>query len=309
MTDVFPSLPRFSWRGHEYPVLERNVSFQHETIQHKLAYRNSDLIEQTGARNKTFRYTLALREDIAKGPYQALFTSGLVQLLNDCQNRAPGLLVDPIYGQFTCVPSLFDETSDNTKRDGTDVRVEFMHSPELDEIDELQEDMSLDGIVGQGQALDAEIALVEWEQVPSPEPSTDIFSAISGFASQLTAQADRLSASLDDLAYRMEKVDSAVNRLENPQVWPLKRSARRIQDAAIQAHKRAADPGKTIVNVTVRYTSTITAIASGAGMTVLELLKLNPALSKNPLVKPGTNVAVTQDNANPSTRLAANPRG
>jgi hypothetical protein len=287
VTDVFQYLPRFSWRGHEYPVLERNVAFQHENVQHKLAYRNGDLIEQTGARNNTFRYTLALREDIAKGPYRALFTQGLTQLLNDCKNRTPGPLVDPVHGEFTCVPALYDETTDNNKRDGADVRVEFVHSPELDEVDQRLEP-TITGIVGDAGALNSEIALVSWNQVPSPEPSTDILSAITGVAAQITAQADRFSASLDDLAFRMEKLDKAVDQLENPQVWPLKRSARRVQDAAIQAQKRISDPGKTIVRVTQNYASTVTAVAAGVGMTVVELLKLNGQLARSPLVPTGT---------------------
>jgi len=292
VTDVFAVAPRFSWRGHEYPILQRAVDFAHETVKHKFQYRNNEIIEQLGAHNLTFRYTLAMREDIARGPYKNLFTLGLAQLIRDCLNREPGELVDPIYGLYICVPNSFNDSSDPNRRDGTDIQVEFTHSPKIDEDADAVGVVSTQSVKTDAGALDQEIKLANWEQEPSPEPTTDPLSAFAGAAGQIDAQANRASAALDDVAYRCEKVEALVDKLENPQNYPLKRSARRVREAALRAKQNAEDPQKKIVAVSTRYSQTLMGLSANVGMTVVDLLKLNPSLAKSPLIPPNTIIRV-----------------
>jgi hypothetical protein len=292
MTDALRQLPPFSWRGKVYPVLDRGVSFAHENAPHKLQYRNGAIVEMTGAQNLTFRYTLAMREDIAIARYEDLFSSGLIPLLNDCLLRTPGTLVDPVYGTFRCVPSSFDEQTDNQKRDGTDVKVEFQRSPELDDVLAVEQPDGLQGLAGNAYDIDAEVEKVDWKQVPTPGPSADIFDIASGTLAQISQQRARVSAKLDDLAFRMEKVDKAADDLEDPKTWPLKRAARRTQDAALQLRQHLDSPGKRVVAVTKAYAITLTECASSAGMTVAELLNLNPGLARSPLIRAQTPVLV-----------------
>jgi hypothetical protein len=132
VTDIFPLLQLFSWRGNEYPLLARSVSFAHEGAPSRIQYRDNEFVEQLGAHSLTFGYTIPTREDIAKGPYRALFREGYYNLFRDMRNREPGELVDPFLGVFQCVPVRFEDDTDINKRDGTDVRLEFMHSPNID---------------------------------------------------------------------------------------------------------------------------------------------------------------------------------
>ncbi len=202
MTDVLRLLPPFEWRGRRYPVLTRAVSFAHDNAPHKLQYRDGEFVEMTGAKSFTFTYTLAMREDIARGPYKNLFTEGLIPLLTDCRDRTPGPLVDPVYGEFRCVPASFTDDSDNNKRDGTDVRVEFTHAPEFVTADDEQRDQNITGISGlvadAGQ-LDQQLTLADWNQEPSPDKVTDILSAINGLQiiRRTTSTVSAIAADLD----------------------------------------------------------------------------------------------------------------
>lgn len=290
MTDVFILAPHFSWRGHEYPVLQRSVDFAHETVQHKFQYRDNEIIEQLGAHNLTFRYTLALREDIAKGPYRNLFTVGLAQLIRDCRNRDPGELVDPVYGTFQCVPTSFGDESDVNKRDGVDVKVEFRYAPTIDDDDAQVTAATTQSVKTDAGALDQDIALADWHQEPSPEPTTDSLSAIAGVVGQIDAQANRVSAALDDVAFRCEKVEDLVDKVADPNNYPIRRSARRVREAVLRAKRQATDPQKNVFTVTTAYAQTLTGLAANLGMTVVDLLKVNPALALSPLVPSGTIV-------------------
>ncbi len=241
MTDVLKLLPPLEWRGAQYPVTARSVSFRHEGIEHTVQYRDFEFTEQLGAHGLTFRYTIPTREDIAKGPYKQLFVQGLPRLFRDMQNREAGDLLDPELGFFRCVPTSFDETTDVQKRDGSDVQVEFRYSPELtDEPTELQTNLegAISGLETDSGALDQEIAKVDWEQEPSPEPTVDIFQAVNGLLSQGLANIDKVTAKFDDFAGKMEAIEATTERLSKPELWPMRATARRMRELALRTQPR-----------------------------------------------------------------------
>jgi hypothetical protein len=296
MPDIFPLVPHMSWRGEVYPIAARQVSFRHEQIEHKIQYQSGDIIETTGPHSYLFRYTIPMRQDIAKGPYKDLFNTGLTRLVRACRDRAPGPLIDPFYGEFRAVCVSFDETVDVNKRDGTDVTIEFLHSPAFDEGEPLLLDniTGIEGLVSDAGGLEGELTAADWNQEPSPEGVTDILSAINGVGQKGLRQVERVSAKLDDLAYKLNKIDETANQAENPDNWRLRDSVRNALDATLRIQKRVAeDPSKKVDRVTTRYAKTLSVIAAESGMTIVELLKLNPALqSKGPLVPGGTEVKV-----------------
>jgi len=298
-TDVFRLVPHFTWRGVTYPVSARSVSFRHEQIEHKLQYRAGDFPEPLGPHSYLFRYTIPMREDISKGPYKNLFNVGLPILVRDCRNREPGELVDPFYGLFQCVPTSFEETIDVGKRDGTDVQVEFLHAPDLGDDEPILRDniTGIVGLVSSAGALEQELTVADWNQEPSPEGVTDVLSAINGVGRRGLRQIDRISARLDDLAFRLRKIDETADAAENPQNWQLRDSIRNALDATNRIKQRATkDPAKKTVDLVVRFHKSITVIAAENGMTVNQLIELNPQLPAKggPMVPPGTVLKVAK---------------
>jgi hypothetical protein len=298
MADVFALLPRFSWRDKEYPITSHDVSFAHEGAQHRLSYKENGLVEQLGPHSPTFRYGLAMREDIAVGPYKNLFTVGLAQLYADFRNRERGILIDPVYGLFVCVPTSFQSTSDPEKRDGVDVSVEFLHSPDIDAIEGTESQLSPGALSSDAGALDEELQGIDWEQEPSPEPTADPIDAITGVGSQIENNANKISASLDAFAYRCEKAEQQIDRLENgAPAWPLQRALRRNRYNAIQAKKRlSTDPTKKVISVTNSYERPLSVVANEAGMDLVELLRLNPSLARSPFAPAGAVIQIVKRN-------------
>lgn len=290
-TDALSKLQLFSWRDQVYPLLTRQVSFAHEGAKHRIQYRDNDFIEQLGPHSLVFSYTIPMRQGIASGPYKDLFTVGYPLLFAAMRDREKGVLLDPVLGEFVCTPVSWSDDLDVAKRDGTDVRIEFEHAPDVDEIEDLKA-LTLQGVTSDAGALDAELGKVDWQQEPSPEPTMDALNAISGFGAQLEAQGGKAAASLEDFAYKCEKIDQQIDRLQNPDVWPLKRAVRRNRASAVALSKRAQDPTKEIKTTVVSHVRTIAGLAAEADMTVAELLAQNPSLSRLPFVTPGTAVNV-----------------
>lgn len=285
-TDAISKLPLFSWRDQEYPVLSRRVSFAHEGAEHRIQYRDGDFVDQLGAHSLIFSYTLPMRQGIATGPYKDLFTVGYPLLFAAMRDREKGVMVDPVLGEFICTPSSWTDDLDVLKRDGTDVEIEFKHAPDETEEEDLRP-ITVQGVASDAGALDAELKKVDWEQEPSPEPTMDALNAISGFGAQLEAQGGKVAASLEDFAYKCEKVDQQIDRLKNPDVWPLKRAVRRNRASAVALAKRAKDPTKEIVELTLSHGRTLSVLARELGMTMKDLLEQNPALARSPHVPQG----------------------
>jgi hypothetical protein len=288
VSDVLKLLPPFEWRGQKYPVTARNVGFTHENVQHQLQYRNNALVEQTGARNLTFSYTIPMRQDIARGPYRNLFTEGLITLLRDCRNKEPGDLVDPLYGAFICTPQGYTDESDVQKRDGTDIRLEFMHADPSE--DETIDPPRINDINRDAGALEEELTAIDWHQEPSPEGMTDPLSAVAGLFNQIDQAGNRIVAGLHDYAFRLEKVEQSLDRLENPEHWGVRQVVRRHRLASHDIADRAANPQREIVVITTRYARSITAVAAEIGISTAELIRLNPAFARNPVVPAGAQV-------------------
>jgi hypothetical protein len=295
MTDVFPLLERFKWRGQEYPLLARSVSFAHEGAPSRIQYRDNEFIEQLGAHSLTFSYTIPAREDIAKGPYRALFREGYYRLFRDMRNRDPGELVDPFLGTFQCVPTRFDDEPDVNKRDGTDLRLEFTHSPDQSG-QEYEPAPALGGLATDAGALDAELQKVDWEQEPSPEPTVDPIDAITGVGAQVENNVGKVSAALDDFAYKCEKVEQQIDRLDNGSAaWPLQRALRRNRYNAKQAKKRlGTDPTKKVITVTNSYGRPFSVVANEAQMDLMAFIELNPALLALPFVPAGALIQIVK---------------
>lgn len=291
MTDVLAQLPRLSWREREYPVTARSVGFNHEGVFHVLQYRDFEVIEQTGARNLAFRYTIPLRQDIAKGPYKNLFTEGLPTLFRDILNRSEGTLIDPVHGSFTCVPRSYDEEADPNKRDGVDVKVEFQRQTPVDE-DESLRPPTLQDVAGEAGALDEEVKKADWHQEPSPEGTTDIFSAINGVAFQGLRAIDKVAGFMHDVAFRCEKIEATVDKLTDPKNWPVRAAARRLRESSIRIASFGDSPQQRRAPVTTTRAMPIAALAALVGMSVDALLLLNPQLARSPTVPAGTTVRV-----------------
>lgn len=291
MTDVLRLLPWFQWRGIQYPLASRSVTFAHEAVETRVQYQDNTFVEQLGAGSFVLTYTIPMREDIAKGPYKNLFTVGLPQLLKDFRDRTPGTLLDPVYGELRCVPCTWTDDIDVNKRDGTDLRLEWKYSPEYTTDDAAFQPPAIGELVTDSGQLDQELTKIDWEQEESPEGTTDIFSAINGFGRQVLGVADRINAKINDAAYKLEKIETTLDKLQNPQNWGFRQTARRLRDATKRlGNQLAEDPTIKIKKTTLTAAKTVSGCAQEFGMSVSDLLKMNPSIAKKPIVPSGTTV-------------------
>jgi len=315
MTDVLRTLPPLEWRGIQVPITSRTMGFTHDDVQHKFLYRDNMLIESTGKRNLTFHYTIPMRQDIAKGPYENLFTDVLPRFLIACSDRTPAELNDPVFGIFRAKPTSFEDATDVNKRDGDDITVEFIHAPDPAEDDLLPTEVTApSSLSSDGGALDAALLVTASDfqpapapgeavaigralQQPPPEPIGNLFESIAGFGRQLERFGNRISAQIDRASFQLEGIEEAYTALEKPQDWPIIRSTRRLRGNLATVKDRLANPARTVARFTTNGAIGIGALSANLGIPIGDLLRLNPKLAKTPLVPAGTVILFTTTSA------------
>jgi hypothetical protein len=291
MTDILRDLPRFTWRGIELPILSRSARFTQNNAKHRFSYKDGEFIEATGTENWTFQYTLPMREGVVREPYRKLFITEFTKFVSACRDRTTGDLIDPVLGPFRAKCTSLSDSTDVNKRDGDDLAVEFVQSPEEGDEDELWTNVeNLTSASNEAGKLDEQIGLVVWEQEDSPEPTADPLALVDGLIRQAEMEMNQISAAVDNAAWKLEKVENSVERLQDPTAWPINRSARRLRKAVHDIGETAASPGRIIRNMTTAAGITLSALAASVGMSVQELLTLNPTLAGTPMVYPGTPV-------------------
>lgn len=296
MTDQLALLPTFSWRGVTYPIAERSASFAHEQVQHKLQRRNLDLIEQTGAHNFVLTYLIPMREDLYRGPYRNLFTEGLQVLLEDFRNKEEGELWDPIYGLLRCVPTSYDDQSDVNKRDGTDIKVEFTHSPE--DFDDIATTPTGSAVAEDAETFQAEVQEFEAEANEAGEIDpvtsiklTDLLTQASAFGDAVLNTPSDVLGQMNKITLLAKDIEDSIEESVSPNVRAMKRRARDIRDRANQVLSNAAqiNPVRTAYVDTPR---SLTSIAAETRVSVASLLRANPQLARFPLVPAGSTVVI-----------------
>ena len=290
MTDVLKDLLRLSWRGIEVPVSHCGARFQQDEVAHRYTYRDKELIESTGLQNWTFAYTIPMREDVAKGPYKHLFYDTLPKFIIACLDRTTGPLVDPILGPMPAKFTGWAHEIDVNRRDGVDVVADFKFAPDEDTDEPQQEQACVNNCVGEAGQLDSEVMPKKWAQEAGLEPMIDPFLLADSFIRMAQFKMGQMAAALDNATSKIDKTIAAIDSLNDPAQWPVRQSALRLKNATAQLALTVMSPGRKVSSSTTGAPTTIAALASQFGMTVMAFLALNPMLAINPAVPAGVTV-------------------
>lgn len=309
--DVFRDLPRLSWRGIEVPVLSRNVSFDQTIVRHQYAYRDDELLESVGRKNWRFEYAIPFRQDITKGPYKDLFILTYPDFLRACRDRSDGELIDPVLGTFTVRCEKVSTSSDPNRRDGDDVQVSFVHSPEAEAVDQFGAPLAgLETATQQGWNLNTQLSSIQDFELKEyglgvyDGVTEDFFGSlnfldqIAGLGAQATAYANRIDAAIAKYEHQINKVSDALQAVDeqllSPGNAPAIRNARRLADsvgrlADTLVDDRYGNRGRTKATTVLLDDMTASAAAAFLGMNPEEFVTLNPK-APLPLIPAGTVV-------------------
>lgn len=303
MTDMLVKLTHASWRGIQFPVVDRDFGFQHEQQSLRFLFRDDQLIESIGRENPTYRYTIPWREDIAKGPWKNLFVKSYPDFLNACLDRTNGPLVDPVHGNVQAKCVSLEETLSSSRRDGVDTVVSFVSSPDEDTAGIAGLGLTtLEGAADAAGFFDKETAKLDEATKKrirdlnkgSEFATVDPISAVTGVIDQVGIAQSKILSQVGQVVGKMERLDKSLARLKEPKAHSLRNSARRLEQTArnMVDHATGSTVGKSkrVRQYTVPAAIGRLSLASMLHTDIVDFLKLNPALARVATVPAGTRV-------------------
>lgn len=300
-TDILVQLQRASWRGIEFPVMSRDYGFQQEQSETKFIFIDKALISSLGLKNPTWRYTIPFREDIAKGPWRNLFVSVYPKFLKACEDRTRAELIDPIHGFKPAKCVSLREVLSPQRRDGIDVEVEFIEAPPEKPETAVRVPKTLQGAVGMAGQLDKALKKVNKQfQKPPPEPKNSPLDALTSVTDQVAVGIGKVTATFQDAAFRVEKSVASLERLKSASVAPTILAAKRLEFAILDLEAKNDPTGtKPLGRLTTTVDYSVAALAMKLGMSVQDLVRLNPFLARLRVAKAGTELRVFATTLNP----------
>jgi LysM repeat protein len=113
---------------------------------------------------------------------------------------------------------------------------------------------------------------------------------VAGLLTQINSAPGKVAARMQDVSSRCQKIEAALTKLKDPKTSaaPIK-AARDLRLKSIHLAQSAASP-RLMKTVIVNTRMSVAAAAAETGMSVADLMKLNPALARSPFVNPGATI-------------------
>lgn len=292
---LFKGLNKFSFAGIAMPCRERAQRFQQGLIQQEIVDGKFRNVTVNCPENDVFSFKIPASEYFAKGPYKQLYTKVLREFIAACRLSAftPATLVDPERGEVLAKCSSVEALLSYQNQSGEDLSVDFVESPELgkDPV-RLQGRAALSQAVDLAGALDAQIAAVPVPpDAERPKPFVNPLRQINGLAQQGLQTQARIGSRVDDVSASIQELEDTQKEASDPERIAINRSMRNLR-STLRDSQIVQDPVRVVRNITVAASVTVSSVAANAGMSIAELLQLNPALARNPKVPAGSSVLV-----------------
>lgn len=292
---------RCTWRGIPFPFVQRTFGFQQEQAKDRFVQVEVEQVQSLGRSNPTWGYDIPARENLVKAPWTNWFTKYYDKFLAACVDSEDGELVDIIHGTQSAKLVVFSETFDGPRPDGVDLHVEFIYSPpeELTANAGSIKALNFASMKAQAGALDGKLdsalteesiaALKRRGQQP-PKPLVNVLTAFSGAIDQVTLAERQYAAVGEEMIARVNDVKRSVDRLQMQRSAQARLAASRLQEAVRESTFRSR--GRPIRIVQVSTPTGRVRAAQTYGMSVSDLLELNPQLATMPMIPPRVRFAV-----------------
>lgn len=321
--DILSQLRGCSWTVDQvtvsFPVTEMKMSFSHDQKQHKFWRVDGARIENNGRNPLMFKARIPFSNHVSPGKNESFTTGDLYPnafraFVNTTAVGTTGTLIHPEFGPVQCkVEGEVDINWSPNLRDGATVDVTWIETRDDDSASALINVSPVQGVQTRAADLDRQLAQTVLPQDPVFTPSfEDQMNSIAGIADQISLQSQRVVGKIDEIGYRLNKIDTAINNIAIPPrtsvksiinpdpaaankalsvlYWPIRATVNNMQNGLTDLKQKILESGKTIVLYRVPRTSTLALVSITTKANLKDLMNLNPDLVRAPYISTGTTV-------------------
>lgn len=292
--DVLAKMLRAKFRDCEFFTSGHSFSFEHQQAQHTYPDRDAGFIEATGRNPARYSFQALFRNGNLLAP-ELQYPLTWRKMAAAMADRSTGELLHPELGPVKVKPVSMSTTWDATKRDGTDVQLEFIEtSDEEDELAALFNQSAAYTVEFEAGQLD-KVSTVANLAADKPElyPSLlDSIKQLTGTIASAKASLGNVAALVESYANAIDDLAQAVDSLDDVSLAPVLEQLRRLHAGVLDLTEAAKPKGRPITLVMVRAAAPMSAVAGAFSNSLEDLLTLNPALGSKTSLPAGEAVFV-----------------
>lgn len=309
---VLGRLLEFKWRSIPLPIVTMSVMLRHDKAEHKVWKRQGANIENTGRQSLAFSVTIPFNNVIAPGEQEtwqrgSLYPNVYRDFLDAMAYPATGDLQHPELGIIKCKPVSCDTKYEGAAQGGCTVTAEWIETIDLNEADSLigasnRNDLEtvsqeLDSIVDaplilqEAAALSSISGTADLPVLPNRAATIfDLVNQIGAIGDQARLFSMRAAGIVDKVDYTANALVDSFSKIDDPLNAKAKALAIRMRLACHDLKKNLAQIQGSYVIYRVPENMTFAMLVRKIGVSVDDILPLNPTLCAKPIIKEGTTV-------------------
>lgn len=297
MANEFDQLLPCKWRDIEFPIRSVDFSFEQDLVEHKYYGIDGARVEATGRGPMHITVVVPLTNGIVPGKNEkwgVLYPDAFRTLARACADRKVGVFQHPEFDEITCRVKSFSTKHDGDQRDGVDVTITFVETVIDNDTSEVA--------IGDSPVADAELAALDLDAsdadllalVPDryelPYTLTDFVNSLTAISDQFSIQTSLALGKIDGAVYHLKRLETSVSAAGNAKTWPVIDAINKAR-SAVQWVKEHPPAGLPVLTWTVGEDISLAAlIGEIPGARLADVIKLNPGIMKNAIVRKNTRV-------------------
>jgi prophage DNA circulation protein len=294
MPDALGNLRQIRWRGIAFPIANLRTQIAQRLAPHEMPDVDGERQEGMGrkaiavsGRALFLNYGTAFDRTGNSDPLYPTVHRAFLEAMAD---KTTGELVHPELGPMNCKPATADSSLDGGLRDGAVVECSWVETLTDDEVDVLGTTTPLAAIPTAAADLDAEIARLRILQIKNAHklPAAtfaDLTRSITRAAGTVGAISHRASRAGSNVIKQLNDVRSALSSARSNTTTAAMRALERLESAVHAASLTQFAGGKKLkAYVVPDADTTLGALARRFGMTVDDIVRLNPRLVGSPRI-------------------------
>ncbi len=290
-------LDLIQWRGINFPYADLKSNLEQQLVAHEYPDKDAAHVESMGRKPLIISCRALFFNHLVPGNGETwkagdLFPGVFNKFLIACQDSSPGIFSHPIFGDITVKCHKIDTTLDASARGGVVADVTWIETVNVS----ASAAQSVNGAREEAQAMMEElenVTLTLPPNFPSKISLLDLMDAIGGFISSIELVGMQLLAAVDRVLFHVNNLLKTINRVVGPDgtlLGKLRMLANKLKTTMLNIKITSQNLLIAPAVYTLSVAATAAEIAKTLGVSVADLVKLNPRELSKPVVAQGTRI-------------------
>lgn len=287
------------WKSISFPITSLRTDLKQDLVEHRYPDRDGAHVESTGRAPLHVSAKALFYNNISPGTGETwkfgnLFPIAYKQFIEVCKDRGVGTLQHPFLGSFDAKLVSMETELDSSRRDGVIVSLEWVETIKIETFEEMvtvekaavstkaQEVVDAFNEVPKGIPIDRSILENKMDLLEAIDKLKAIIDSATLIGMKALGQIDRIMYHLNNLMFSINRVNDVLLANLKGKIEALRATLNAMRS------QQQSNLAKTLGDMRfyiVPKDTTIGFLAAALNNSVIDLIKLNPQIASQPVIK------------------------